>query len=350
MSYVVDDVRYAYAVGRVRALETRLLDQPRIDRMVEAEDVERALGVLGETDYREAVVEVKEVLDFDIILSRELKKVLELISSLSHDPELSDLFRLRYDFHNLKVSLKRKYLEQEGGREPKPQTEASGEGGELLDVGLVEAGEIARIVQEEDYEKLPDVLREAVADARSGFEKDRDSQLIDIILDKKMYEVFYERFSRSRSRFLIEFLQIWIDLSNIKIFLRVKDLGKDKEFFEKVYLGYGTLPKELFLKLHDEPLESLVRVLAPTHYGKLVGEAVKDWGVSQSLAGLERMCDDYILEFLKKTKYIVFGLEPLIGYLWAKENELRLIRIIIVGKLNNLPAEAIRERLRKVYI
>ena len=38
------------------------------------------------------------------------------------------------------------------------------------------------------------------------------------------------------------------------------------------------------------------------------------------------------------------------GYLWAKEIEVKNIRLILVGKINRLPAGAIRERIRDVYV
>ena len=60
--------------------------------------------------------------------------------------------------------------------------------------------------------------------------------------------------------------------------------------------------------------------------------------------------DDFLLSFVKASRWNPLGIEPIIGYLLAKENEIRLIRIIMVGKINNLPAETIRERLRDVYV
>ena len=47
---------------------------------------------------------------------------------------------------------------------------------------------------------------------------------------------------------------------------------------------------------------------------------------------------------------MVLGPEPVIAYLLAKENEIKIIRIIMVGKINRLPTEEIRERLRDVYV
>ena len=53
---------------------------------------------------------------------------------------------------------------------------------------------------------------------------------------------------------------------------------------------------------------------------------------------------------MKKAKTIPFGIEPIIGYIYAKENEIKLIRIIMVGQMNNVPKEVIRERLRDSYV
>jgi V/A-type H+-transporting ATPase subunit C len=56
------------------------------------------------------------------------------------------------------------------------------------------------------------------------------------------------------------------------------------------------------------------------------------------------------MDFIKKAKQVSFGVEPLIGYIIAKETEIKIIRIIMVGKLNNIAPNIIRERLRDAYV
>jgi len=53
---------------------------------------------------------------------------------------------------------------------------------------------------------------------------------------------------------------------------------------------------------------------------------------------------------MKDAKYVSFGPEPVIAYIFAKENEIKLIRIIMVGKINGIDGEVIRERLRENYV
>lgn len=43
-------------------------------------------------------------------------------------------------------------------------------------------------------------------------------------------------------------------------------------------------------------------------------------------------------------------LETVVGYLGAKENELKILRVLIVGKINGISQDMIRERLRDVYV
>ena len=59
--------------------------------------------------------------------------------------------------------------------------------------------------------------------------------------------------------------------------------------------------------------------------------------------------DDYIVSLTKEAKKINYGPEVPFAYLMAKENEIRNLRILLVSKLNNLPKNFIKERLRETY-
>ena len=45
-----------------------------------------------------------------------------------------------------------------------------------------------------------------------------------------------------------------------------------------------------------------------------------------------------------------FGLGSLAAYILARENEIKSVRIVLSGKLNHLPEESIRERVREMYV
>ena len=56
------------------------------------------------------------------------------------------------------------------------------------------------------------------------------------------------------------------------------------------------------------------------------------------------------MDMMREAKFIPFGVEPLLAYIYAKETEIKVVRIIMVGKLNNISGEVIRERLRDIYV
>jgi V/A-type H+-transporting ATPase subunit C len=54
--------------------------------------------------------------------------------------------------------------------------------------------------------------------------------------------------------------------------------------------------------------------------------------------------------YLRKAKYIVFGPEPVFAYALAKKRELQLFRLLGVGKLNQIPAEMLKQRMSETYV
>ena len=71
---------------------------------------------------------------------------------------------------------------------------------------------------------------------------------------------------------------------------------------------------------------------------------------SNSASLLEKISDNYIMDLMKGAKLVTFGPDRLLAYIYAKETEIKIIRIIMVGKLNNITGEVIRERLRESYV
>ena len=70
----------------------------------------------------------------------------------------------------------------------------------------------------------------------------------------------------------------------------------------------------------------------------------------ESPSAFERWCDNRMIETLKSQKYETFSVGPLLGYLIARENEIKTVRIILTGKQNGFTDDAIRERIREMYV
>ncbi len=328
---------YAYAVGRIRVLETRLLDKSKLDRMIESSTTDEALKILAETEYANKMAGLDHVYDFEKILRAELEDVYLLIQKITPRVHLTDLISLKYDLHNLKVLLKAKYL-QESGDEL------------LFPMGTIPSAKLRAIVAEENFKELPAALYAAVEQIAEEFIISGDPQLIDLSLDRTLYEMLIGRARELHSDFLEGLFVREVDLTNIKTFLRIKRIGRDQEFLKKAFLPHGQLAVDLFSSLLDEPLEFLADRLALSDYAAVISAGVREWQEKGSITHFEKRADDLLIAYLQRGKHKTFGAEPLIGYLYAKEIEIKNIRMILVGKINGLPIAMIRERLRNVYI
>jgi len=152
------------------------------------------------------------------------------------------------------------------------------------------------------------------------------------------------------NEFLTEYINTTIDIANIKIFLRLKKLNKSWDFLNKVLVGDGSINCGLFVKNMDSSLDNFLEAMRFTPYGSLLEKALESYKTTGSLTKFEMISDNYIMNMIKKAKLVTFGPEPLIGYLLAKETEIKNVRIIMVGKLNGILNESIKERLRDCYV
>jgi len=334
----LDNERYAYATGRIRAMETSLLDRGRIDRMVEAAGAEEALKVLGESAYAGHIASLAGVHAYEAMLDQVLYRVYRELRRFAPEPELVGLFACRYDYHNLKVLYKASKLGEERD--------------ELLvrDVGDIPLAALQRAVRDEDYRGLPQrTMRDAAKQVAAALRLEANPQRVDLLLDRAMFTEMTERARQFDSPFLDDYLIYQIDLLNVKTYLRVKRANLSREFLEQALLPFGRLDLTKLVQLADPP-EVLADRLLASSYARFIEDAVQSYQKTDTLTRFEKLADDFLLGHAKKAKYIAFGLEPLVAFILAQENEVKLIRIIMVGKINRLPVAEIKERLRDVYV
>ena len=99
------------------------------------------------------------------------------------------------------------------------------------------------------------------------------------------------------------------------------------------------------MEFYEKVESAFLRKLSFTPYAKVIMGYERE-----GLQGLELSCDNLLLEYVKETKFVTAGLEVLVAYLIAKENEIKLLRSVLTGKINEIPAQMIRERMRETFI
>ncbi len=327
-----DTVRYGYAVGRVRVMELQMLSSHRLERLIEA-DFEGALNILDEITMGDYLAEAGSVREIDAGLNAFLADVYSnLDESLPADSFLMDFFLCRFDFHNLKTLLKAAMEE----KEPRGLLEGLGR----MDIEALREGLV-------DSAALPSPYRETIEECQRG---QVSPQELDTVVDRHYlgYRLFLAR--REDSPFMIDFARASIDLANIKQVLRARNLEKDRDFLESALIGGGFINTGDLLDLFGNPPEVMMRKLESSVYYSKLMEVIEEADETFRLTDFDRRSDDYLMDMVRVTKRISVGVEPIFSYIRARENEVLMVRMILVAKLHNITPAAIEKMLRKVYI
>ncbi|MDI9419198.1 MAG: V-type ATP synthase subunit C [Firmicutes bacterium] len=331
------DTRYVYTISRIRVIEQKMLSPAMLERMIEAGTPEEALKVLHDAGYGYAG-EGYSVGDYERLLSEEQEKVYRLLMETVPDTREFDFLIIKNDYHNLKVCLKAEFSDQ------------AVEDAYLLSPSLVPGKQLMDLLRERNFSGLPAPMAESAAESIEAFTKMQDPQVIDLILDKAHYGHMLMLSDGLGSEFVSKLVNALVDLTNLKMLLRAKLIKKPRGFLESLLIEGGSFDKEFYHKLFELGYDQIASACVDTEYYRLLTESINALKLSGSLAGFEKLCDNYLVDVLKTVKYAIFGIEPLVAYYLAKELEIKNVRIIMVGKINGLAQYAIRERLRETYV
>ena len=332
----MDVMKFTQAVSRIWVLETKLLDKPKVERMIEAPSASEVLRILNETEYSNVSSNIKRPEDYEEILTAELKRIYDLVYEISPVKEVVKIMSLKYDYHNIKVLLKGKVL----GKDFSSM---------LIKLGNIDLQEIKRKIDGDNLKSLNGTLGKGVQEAMKVFEETKDPQKIDIIIDKYMYKELVEIKNSLNYKFIDNLVKAMIDSTNIRTLLRIKKQNKGREFASEVIVDGGAINSSKLIALLNESPENIMSKLQSTIYSDLVKEGFEGYIETGSASLLEKLSDNYIMNLMKNSKLVTFGPEKILSYIYAKETEIKIIRIIMVGKLNNIAEEVIRERLRDIY-
>ncbi|MBA7526632.1 V-type sodium ATPase subunit C [subsurface metagenome] len=336
---------YAFANGIIRKLDKELMSRELIARLLRTNDIIAALKMINESESFHSSFDINYPDQYENTLNIELLYYYDIIRNISKVSPFHFLyftFASKYDFQNLKIIIKSKFLKKEVPEEL------------ISKISTIEPMMLKSAIYDEKYEDIPGSFKFLINKTFLEYHKHRDPEKIDFILDKERYLMILNKIKEveiiePEELFLKRFIRINIDLHNIINCIRAKIRGEKKAFTKEFIIPEGDFKIEKIVEIYDSPITSWVEKLAFTDYKDIIEAGVNVYKKNNSLMELEKLRDNYILNFTKIGKYITFGIEPLIGFITAKENDLKNLRIILSGKLNKISENKIKERLRDTY-
>ena len=326
----IKDTDYLFLSSYIHARETKLVDGVRLDRMLEAKSPEDALKILEECGW--PALDSADWVNLERMLAGRREDVYNEMRSLAPNPDIVDLFRIKYDYHNAKVLIKARATGADG-------RDLMSESGRMPSQKLTEA------VLEENFTGIPKILADAYMDAADTLSRTGDPQIADFIIDKAYFSEYLSMASTTSSPFLEGYVRLSIDTANIRSVVRAKRMAKDIGFLEMALVPGGTVDIT-DIKNKFESSEAVLGLFGKTPLEKTV-QAAQEAGKGGRLTRFEKLCDEVLLDYLSEAKMTGFNEKPLIRYLCAVEAEISAVRIIMTGHFSGLPAEKIKERLRE---
>lgn len=319
-----------FANGRAKAKENNFISEERIRRMIESRSLDEAVRILFEINYAGGMM--VEPNDFYTILHEEERLLYEFMREVTPKGIGLECFFLKADYHNLKVLCKEKYGNILDGEKI------------LSHYGLIPLAKLKEQFREMSLDSPH--MKEAFEYIDGLFEEGKGTpRVIDVTIDKAMFRDLKERLSeRGVDKAVIEYFQVLTDSTNILTFLRSVKIEAGYEFFESNFVEGGNLSLEFFKKL-DGQKEKLEKELKGTVYKEFYDKAS---GVDLAIYETEQ--DNYLIKLFATKKADMLSAAPIIGYYVGKLNEIKVIRVILVCKKNNVPKAEMEKRVRQLYI
>lgn len=182
--------------------------------------------------------------------------------------------------------------------------------------------------------KLPEEVKILLKELKKYIQ---DEEKREIFLIRK--EVERELGFVGRDEFLNTFIKIRVDLTNIVNFIRHKSL-KESSFY---FIPYGSIRSSTFESFEKSSLESFIDFVLRKYPSFQVERKIEDM-----LLSLEKMKDEYLIKYLKKSYGFGFGPSLPFSYMNFKLMEYKNLRTVYIGIKYNLPEDMIIRRLRSI--
>lgn len=320
----MNNLDYAYSVAYIRAIENKLLTGADIENLITAKTPEDAVQLLMDKGYcREKIAPG----NFEAILAEQLRECWDEVISVAPKGASLDILLYKNDFHNLKAVIKGVMT---GIKDLKPY---------IAVPNTVDYSAMVSAAANAEFSSLPDMLKETAEQAYDVLSRTGDSQLSDTIIDKASMDYTMSRAIESKNSFLIGYVSLLNTISDIKIAVRSSRTAKDAEYMESALSEKSNIQRSGLIKAALAGFDSVVEFLFQSGFSEYAS------ALKESMTDFENACEKSIAAYMKKSGYIAFGIEPLISYIYAKQSEIRTIRIIMSAKLHNLSEELIRKRI-----
>ena len=331
-----------------RIYEDDLLKARDLERLNDYGSLREVINALNDSSYGSFIGDLARDEDYEEILNKELVRVYEKVSDVTPDKNISQYLIEKYNFHNLKLVVKEVIQDEDYSKIYSPMANIDTA---YIKRELIKLGDDELILDQLGEKDERNIYLSYAKKALDAYKDSENPAMIDISLDKSYYERELNLAVNTGLDSLITYTKETIDLVNIMTLLRIRGQKLDLEYLKSCLIEGGNLDEDDLLEMASLDVDGIKIKTASLDINSYLEKSLeRDKTDKENLLDLEKTIDDHFMDFAKKAKSMTYGPEVLLGFLIAKEQEIKNLRIIFISKLNSLPKDFTRERLRETYV
>jgi V/A-type H+-transporting ATPase subunit C len=326
-----DDSYYLFTCAELKARENEFVERARFERMLESEDMESFLKVLGETVYSPFVSDISTRSSFEKVMTDSYGTMLDYLDERLRDEHrmLSHILFFEEILHNMKVILKSVVLGKDLGS--------------LFIPVIYDWKQLAETYGSDGDKGVDTFTGRLISYLKDVLEKpgEKDYRKVELGFEKFYSKVMAEVAAGLNRKMISEYMSQRIDLINIENIYRWKQMREKKGFDDILHNG-GNISLEILKSFEPETMDYTVRELERTDYGNIAIKGAQHLTSDSSFSSFERNSDLYFLDYFDNFKYSVSNLEKIFQFFLKKKIELVNINILFTGILYNAKRSNIR--------
>ncbi|PKQ30088.1 MAG: V-type ATP synthase subunit C [Actinobacteria bacterium HGW-Actinobacteria-10] len=344
---------YGYANARIRGMKSRLLDNAYFDALIATPDIQRLIQDLSETEYgpdlEDTLIHGRDAAAVDEALKNNMVRTFQKVLGFLN-PEAAYLMTTllgRWDVFNIKTVLR--------GKQMHLTTAEIAEG--MLPAGQLSLVDLEALAMQDDIRAIVDTAvtwglpyASALREGHTAFMKSGELADMELALDRYYTMWAADRLSRRGANTALarRILAIQVDISNLVMAFRLLSADAPQETADTFFLeGGADVSIDLYRELASmSDIDEVLDRMRGTPYGRPLDDVAMKYLEENSIAVFERALEDYLMRrALGFGRGDPLGVGVAIAYLWAKQNEITNLRIVVKGKSVGMPVERVRGEL-----
>lgn len=318
--------------------ESTLLSKIDIEKLINAVDEESLHLLLQNTDYRFSLSDLSDTSRIENRLMNELINEFQFAYEESPIPEVVDIFALKFIYHNLKMLLLMRATDKDLNHL-------------LIPIGRFSMSELRHVVQTLESSVLdPSVVNEIESTWKS-YGHYQVVEALDIGMDNAYFKHLRQIEQTLNHPDITNLVNVLIDFYNVISVRRGLDHDSAMSDLIEIMSDDGSYDSRTFVQMvENSQLHVWFDSINQLPFDKSFAfyqDKMRD-GSIQSFE-LEELQSIYTHSFLHEKRRETTGPMPVLRFLYGKQMEVKNLRLILAGRVNQLSNEQIKERMKPIY-